>query len=207
MAGQVTATGPLNQQSAVRSIQLGDVRLTYVVDGAMGLTPAGFFPDVPGAYWASHAPSTPRPFPEVLLAKNVAMPAARYTLAQTGAGWGYWDSRYAGLRLEFAYNAPFPIDACLIDLPAVPGPGYSYSYLYCSSQPGSAILNNRSAGVLGFTVPSQRDGGFDFDVLSPRGLGGNVTVAWWINSTSGSTVGSWPSNRIGIPPAQLLADL
>jgi hypothetical protein len=33
-------------------IQLGDVRLTYVVDGAMGLTPAGFFPDVPTAYGA-----------------------------------------------------------------------------------------------------------------------------------------------------------
>jgi hypothetical protein len=187
---------PSRKRSWIRLIVL------FVV-GVVAAAGGGFWT---GAYWASHAPSTPRPFPEVLLAKNVAMPAARYTLAQTGAGWGYWDSRYAGLRLEFAYNAPFPIDACLIDLPAVPGPGYSYSYLYCSSQPGSAILNNRSAGVLGFTVPSQRDGGFDFDVLSPRGLGGNVTVAWWINSTSGTTVGSWPSSKIGIPPAQLLAE-
>jgi len=113
---------------------------------------------------------------------------------------------FAGLRLEFAYEAPFPIDACLIDVPAIPGEGYSYSYAYCSSQPGSAILNNRSAGVLGFTVPSQTDNGFDFDLLSPRGLGGNVTVAWWINSTSGTTVDRWPSSIWGIPPAQLLAE-
>jgi glyoxylase-like metal-dependent hydrolase (beta-lactamase superfamily II) len=47
-------TGLLNEQSAVRSLNLGDTRLTYVVDGAMGLTPAGFFPDVPSAYWPSH---------------------------------------------------------------------------------------------------------------------------------------------------------
>jgi glyoxylase-like metal-dependent hydrolase (beta-lactamase superfamily II) len=47
-------TGLLNEQSAVRSLNLGDTRLTYVVDGAMGLTPAKFFPDVPAAYWPSH---------------------------------------------------------------------------------------------------------------------------------------------------------
>jgi glyoxylase-like metal-dependent hydrolase (beta-lactamase superfamily II) len=44
----------VNEQSAVRSLDLGDARLTYVVDGAMGMTPAGFLPDVPAAYWLSH---------------------------------------------------------------------------------------------------------------------------------------------------------
>jgi hypothetical protein len=107
--------------------------------------------------------------------------------------------------LEFAYKAPFSIDACLIDLPlGVPGGGNFY--VYCSALPGSTILRNRSAGVLGFTVPNQRDNGFDFDVLSPRGLGGNVTFAWWINSTSGTTVGSWPSDNVTVPPAQLIAE-
>ena len=46
--------GLLNQQSAVRRLQLGDVRLTYVVDGAMALTASGFFPAVPGEYWREH---------------------------------------------------------------------------------------------------------------------------------------------------------
>ncbi|WP_433662295.1 MBL fold metallo-hydrolase [Nocardia sp. CA-128927] len=46
--------GALNEQSAVRTLQLGEVRLTYVVDGAMGLTPAGFFPDIPAEHWADH---------------------------------------------------------------------------------------------------------------------------------------------------------
>lgn len=47
-------TGLLNEQSAVRSCQLGDVRLTYVVDGAMGLPSSGFFPDVPADHWSDH---------------------------------------------------------------------------------------------------------------------------------------------------------
>ena len=77
MAGQLAETGLLNEQSAVRSIQLGDVRLTYVVDGAMGLTPGGFFPDVPTAYWASHA--------DVLDAQGrVAMPAGGLLVERDG---------------------------------------------------------------------------------------------------------------------------
>ena len=50
-------TGPvgvLNQPSAVRSLQLDDVRLTYAVDGVMGMIPARFFPDVPATYWSGH---------------------------------------------------------------------------------------------------------------------------------------------------------
>ncbi|SNX88414.1 glyoxylase-like metal-dependent hydrolase (beta-lactamase superfamily II) [Streptomyces sp. TLI_55] len=44
--------GQLNEQSAVRSLELGDVRLTYVVDGAMAMLPSAFFPGFDPAYWA-----------------------------------------------------------------------------------------------------------------------------------------------------------
>lgn len=54
MPGYPSATGRLDEQSAVRSLDLDDVRLTYVVDGAMGLIPSGFFPDIPEAHWAEH---------------------------------------------------------------------------------------------------------------------------------------------------------
>ena len=54
MNGQVPDTGLLSDQSAVRILNLGDVRLTYVIDGAMGLIPSAFFPDLPPGYWAGH---------------------------------------------------------------------------------------------------------------------------------------------------------
>lgn len=47
-------TGELSDQSAVRSLTLGDVRLTYVVDAAMELDPVGFLPAVPAGYWRRH---------------------------------------------------------------------------------------------------------------------------------------------------------
>ena len=46
--------GSLTDQSAVRRLELDDVRLTYVVDGAMVLDAADFFPAVPGEYWREH---------------------------------------------------------------------------------------------------------------------------------------------------------
>jgi Metallo-beta-lactamase superfamily len=54
MRDQVPDTGLLSGQSAVRMLTLGDVRLTYAVDGAMGLYPGAFFPDLPARYWAAH---------------------------------------------------------------------------------------------------------------------------------------------------------
>jgi glyoxylase-like metal-dependent hydrolase (beta-lactamase superfamily II) len=54
MHDRAAATGLLSGQSAVRVLTLDDVRLTYVVDGAMGLEPAAFFPDLPAGYWAAH---------------------------------------------------------------------------------------------------------------------------------------------------------
>ncbi|MER7676353.1 MBL fold metallo-hydrolase [Streptomyces sp. NPDC096934] len=51
---EATCTGFLNEQSAVRSVELGDVRLTYVVDGGMAVLPSVFFPDLPAAHWEAH---------------------------------------------------------------------------------------------------------------------------------------------------------
>jgi glyoxylase-like metal-dependent hydrolase (beta-lactamase superfamily II) len=44
----------LNQQSAVRTLEFGDVRVTYVIDGAMALRSAVFFPRIPAGYWSGH---------------------------------------------------------------------------------------------------------------------------------------------------------
>ncbi|WP_436844344.1 MBL fold metallo-hydrolase [Streptomyces canus] len=46
--------GPLSDQSAVRSFTLGDLRLTYVVDGALELDLAEFLPAAPATYWQAH---------------------------------------------------------------------------------------------------------------------------------------------------------
>jgi glyoxylase-like metal-dependent hydrolase (beta-lactamase superfamily II) len=51
---EAAGTGLLCEQSAVRTLSLGDVDLTYAVDGAMGLIPQVFFPDLPAGYWADH---------------------------------------------------------------------------------------------------------------------------------------------------------
>ena len=54
MHDQAPGTGLLSDQSAVRVLTLDDLRLTYVVDGAMGMKPGAFFPDLPAGYWAAH---------------------------------------------------------------------------------------------------------------------------------------------------------
>ena len=46
--------GALGDQSAVRTLTVGDIRLTYVVDAAMELDPTGFLPAVPASYWREH---------------------------------------------------------------------------------------------------------------------------------------------------------
>ena len=51
---EAPGTGRLSGQSAVRTITLDEVRLTYAVDGAMGLNPQVFFPHLPAGYWAGH---------------------------------------------------------------------------------------------------------------------------------------------------------
>jgi glyoxylase-like metal-dependent hydrolase (beta-lactamase superfamily II) len=46
--------GRLDEPSAVRSLQLDDVRATYVVDGVLLMNGAAFFPAIPDDYWAAH---------------------------------------------------------------------------------------------------------------------------------------------------------
>ncbi|MEU3983968.1 MBL fold metallo-hydrolase [Streptomyces sp. NPDC026672] len=43
--------GKLATQAALRTLTRGDVRLTYVVDGAMAFYPASFLPSVPAGHW------------------------------------------------------------------------------------------------------------------------------------------------------------
>lgn len=52
MDEKASVTGLLCEQSAVRTMNLDDVRLTYAVDGAMGLKPEVFFPHLSAEYWA-----------------------------------------------------------------------------------------------------------------------------------------------------------
>lgn len=47
-----SAIGALNEQSAVRTVEFGDVRATYVIDGAMAVASGAFFPGIPAGYWS-----------------------------------------------------------------------------------------------------------------------------------------------------------
>ena len=48
-----TAIGRAGDPSAVRSLRLGDVVATYVVDGVLAMRPDMFFPDIPSDYWST----------------------------------------------------------------------------------------------------------------------------------------------------------
>ncbi|MDX3238941.1 MBL fold metallo-hydrolase [Streptomyces sp. ME03-5709C] len=43
----------LKRPAGIRSVQLGDMRVSYVPDGAAQLRPRDFFPDTPGEVWAA----------------------------------------------------------------------------------------------------------------------------------------------------------
>ena len=51
---RMSAIGRLNEQAAVRVLNVDDVRFTYVVDGSMALIPDAFFPAIPRRYWEEH---------------------------------------------------------------------------------------------------------------------------------------------------------
>ena len=46
--------GRLCDQSCVRQLQLDDVTLTYIVDGAMAMAPERYFKSIPVSYWQHH---------------------------------------------------------------------------------------------------------------------------------------------------------
>lgn len=101
--------GALNEQSAVRVLDSGGVRFTYVVDGAMGLTPAGFFPEVPESYWTEH--------PEALDgAGRVGMSAGgllverdgRRLLIDAGLGVVSQEMGVGGVSIGFADSGALP---------------------------------------------------------------------------------------------------
>ncbi|MFI5606516.1 MBL fold metallo-hydrolase [Amycolatopsis sp. NPDC051903] len=69
--------GALNEQSAVRVLEIAGVRFTYVVDGAMAMVRKAFFGGVPAAYWTEH--------PEALDAQGrVAMSAGGLLVEREG---------------------------------------------------------------------------------------------------------------------------
>ena len=47
-------SGRLNDQSAVRTLRLDDVMLTYLVDGSMTMIKEKFFASIPNEYWRDH---------------------------------------------------------------------------------------------------------------------------------------------------------
>lgn len=50
-----TATARLRRPSGIRSLRLGETKVTYVPDGAVQLTPRGWLPASTDADWATHA--------------------------------------------------------------------------------------------------------------------------------------------------------
>jgi glyoxylase-like metal-dependent hydrolase (beta-lactamase superfamily II) len=53
-AGDLPPVGRLNEPSAVRSLDWGGTRFTYVVDGTMVNLTDTFFPGIPREYWTEH---------------------------------------------------------------------------------------------------------------------------------------------------------
>lgn len=86
------STGELPAQSAVRSVGLGDARLTYVTDGAMAMRPSGFFPHVPESYWAGH--------PEVLDSRGRVIMSAGGLLVERGGEALLIDAGYGDYQGE-----------------------------------------------------------------------------------------------------------
>ncbi|WP_250032614.1 MBL fold metallo-hydrolase [Paractinoplanes maris] len=64
----------LQSQSSVRSLTLGGVRFTYVVDGAMAFPPASFFPSIPPGEWT----------PDLLDERGLVPMSAGGLLVETG---------------------------------------------------------------------------------------------------------------------------
>lgn len=46
--------GRLDEPSAVRSLELGGVRFSFVVDGSIGMVKEKFFPAIPPEHWSAH---------------------------------------------------------------------------------------------------------------------------------------------------------
>lgn len=54
MTAQTKTLGRLCDQAAVRQLQLDDVKITYIVDGAMAMNTEHFSVSVPAGHWAEH---------------------------------------------------------------------------------------------------------------------------------------------------------
>lgn len=79
--------GRLNEPSAVRRLELGGTRFTYVIDGTMGMLPDKFFPAIPRAYWSEHPESVDAHTRVVMAAGGLLVERAGLTLL-LDAGYG-----------------------------------------------------------------------------------------------------------------------
>jgi glyoxylase-like metal-dependent hydrolase (beta-lactamase superfamily II) len=84
-----TAIGRAGDPSAVRSLRLGDVVATYVVDGVLAMRPDMFFPEIPSDYWSTT--------PEVLTPRGEMLMNAGGLLIDAGVGTMTTDFAFGGV--------------------------------------------------------------------------------------------------------------
>lgn len=84
--------GPLNRPSAVRMLDWGGVRATYVVDGTMAMFTDRFFPGIPREYWSKH--------PEAVDADRRVVMAAGGLLVERDGRALLLDAGYGDVRGE-----------------------------------------------------------------------------------------------------------
>jgi glyoxylase-like metal-dependent hydrolase (beta-lactamase superfamily II) len=86
----IATLGRLSDQSAVRTLQLDDVTLTYVVDGSMALIAERFLPNIPASYWEDH--------PEAVTADRRVAMSAGGLLVRRGDHRVLIDAGYGAVR-------------------------------------------------------------------------------------------------------------
>lgn len=89
--------GRLGASSAVRSLRLGDVDATYVVDGVVAIRPSAFFPDVPADAWSA--------WPEFVNARGEIPMSAGGLLVEREGRTLLIDVGVGALTSKFAYGS------------------------------------------------------------------------------------------------------
>ena len=93
----VPPIGRPGDPSAVRSVRLGDVVATYVVDGVIMIRPRAFFPDIPADEWAA--------WPEVFSASGEMPMSAGGLMIERGGQRLLIDAGVGPLVSDFVYGS------------------------------------------------------------------------------------------------------
>jgi glyoxylase-like metal-dependent hydrolase (beta-lactamase superfamily II) len=91
-----TAIGRAGDPSAVRSLRLGDVVATYVVDGVLAMRPDTFFPGAPSEYWSTR--------PELLTPRGEMLMSAGGLLIEHDGKTLLIDAGVGTMTTEFAFG-------------------------------------------------------------------------------------------------------